>query len=296
MAGASRRLAIARGVGCHYDKMKIKGKTEDFIELKELGIPDCGIFNNPEESSLTVLWFQTDNNEFVIDGKHYSFVKNQIIFLTEFHKIKVIKKGEIKFLRFNRPFYCIIEHDTEVSCKGLLFFGASQVPIITIPAKEIEHFQILWKMFSIEMHSRDNLQIGMLQMMLKRYLILCTRLYKSQENFPKEEKNVSIIREFNFLVEKHFNTKHTVAEYADLLFKSPKTISNIFSKAGSKTPLNYIQDRKMLEARRLLHHTDMQIQEVAIKIGYDDIQSFSRFFKKREGVSPIKYRKNSLLG
>lgn len=277
-------------------KMKIKGRTEEFIELKELSIPDCGIFDNPETSSLTILWFQTDNNEFVIDSKDYLFAKNQIVFLTEFHKVKVHKKGVIKFLRFNRSFYCIIDHDIEVSCKGLLFFGASKVPVITIPDEEIEHFQILWKMFSIEMQAKDNLQIEMLQMMLKRYLILCARLYKSQEHFPKEEKNINTIREFNFLVEQYFRTKHTVAEYAELLFKSPKTISNIFSKAGSKTPLSYIQDRKMLEARRLLHHTELQIQEVAAKIGYDDIQSFSRFFKKQEGVSPTKYRENSLLG
>jgi AraC family transcriptional regulator, transcriptional activator of pobA len=277
-------------------KMKIEGKKEEFIELKELGTPDCSIFDNPEASSLTVLWFQTDNNEFVIDGKNYLFTKNNIIFLTEFHKIKVIKKGEIKFLRFNRPFYCIIDHDSEVSCKGLLFFGASQVPVITVPDEEIEHFQILWKMFSIEMQSKDNLQIEMLQMMLKRYLILCARLYKRQEHFPKEEKNIDIIREFNFLVEQHFNTKHTVAEYADLLFKSPKTISNTFAKRGTKTPLSYIQDRKMLEAKRLLYYTDLQIQEIAFKIGYDDIQSFSRFFKKQEGVSPSTYREKASLG
>ena len=276
--------------------MKIKGKIDDFIELKELGIPDYGIFDNPEASSLTVLWFQTDYNEFVIDGKSYLFTKNQIIFLTEFHKIKVAKKDEIKFLRFNRPFYCIIDHDAEVSCKGVLFFGASQVPIITIPTEELEHFQILWKVFSIEIQSKDNLQIEMLQMMLKRYLMLCTRLYKRQEHFPKEEKRIDLIREFNFLVEQHFNTKHTVAEYADLLFKSPKTISNIFSKRGTKTPLSYIQDRKMLEAKRLLHYSDIQIKEIAFKVGYDDIQSFSRFFKKQEGISPSKYRKNSLLG
>ena len=276
--------------------MKVTGKIDDFIELKELGIPDCGIFDNPEASSLTVLWFQTDNNEFVIDGENYLFSKNEIIFLTEFHKIKVIKKGEIKFLRFNRPFYCIIDHDADVSCKGLLFFGASQVPVITIPDEELEHFQILWKMFFIEMQSKDNLQIEMLQMMLKRYLILCVRLYKHQKYFPKEEKNIDIIREFNFLVEQHFNTKHTVAEYADLLFKSPKTISNIFSKRRTKTPLSYIQDRKMLEARRLLQHTNIQIQEIAFKVGYEDIQSFSRFFKKQEGISTTKYREKSLLG
>lgn len=276
--------------------MKIKGKIGDFIELKELGTPDCGIFNNPEPSSLTVLWFQTDTNEFVIDGKNYHFSKNEIIFLTEFHKIKVIKKGAIKFLRFNRAFYCIKDHDAEVSCKGLLFFGASQVPVITILDEDIEHFLTLWKMFSIEMQSEDNLQIEMLQMMLKRYLILCTRLYKRQEHFPRDEKKIDLIREFNFLVEQHFNTKHTVAEYADLLFKSPKTISNIFSKRGAKTPLSYIHDRKMLEARRLLQYTNIQIQEIAVKVGYEDIQAFSRFFKKQEGISPTKYREKSLLG
>ncbi len=276
--------------------MKFTGNTNEFIELKQLAIPDCAIFNNPEASSLTVLWFLADGNELVIDGKNYVFNKNQIVFLTEFHKIKVIKKGEIKFLRFNRPFYCIIDHDDEVSCKGLLFFGASQVPVITIPDEDVTHFELVWNMFMIEMKSEDNLQIAMLQMMLKRYLILCARLYKRQEHFPKETKKTDIIREFNFLVESHFKTKHTVADYADMLNKSPKTISNTFSKIGSKTPLQYIQERKMLEARRLLHYTTMQIKEIAYAIGFEDIQSFSRFFKKQEGISPTEFKNSIKMG
>ena len=133
-------------------------------------------------------------------------------------------------------------------------------------------------------------------MMLKRYLILCTRLYKEQYQYSSIKKENDIIREFNFLVEQFFSTKHTVAEYAELLFKSPKTISNTFSKIGSKTPLSYIQDRKMLEARRLLYYTDIQIQEIGYKIGHNDIQAFSRFFKNQEGISPSKYREKSLLG
>ncbi len=276
--------------------MKVTGKTEEFIELSTLSADSCSIFKHQEPSSLTILWFEDDNNEFIIDGKKYTFSKNQIVFFTEFHNIEVHKKGPSKFLRFNRPFFCIIDHDIEVSCKGILFFGASQLPIITISDEEVDHFQTLWKMFTIEMHSKDNLQIGMLQMMLKRYLILCTRLYKEQRQYSNIKKENDIIREFNFLVEQHFNTKHTVAEYAELLFKSPKTISNTFSKIGSKTPLSYIQDRKMLEARRLLYNTDIQIQEIAYKIGYNDIQTFSRFFKKKQGVSPSKYREKNLLG
>lgn len=273
--------------------MKITGRTNEFIELKELGVPDCGIFDNPEASSLTVIWFKEDNNQFIIDGKPYTFNKNQIVFLTEFHKVKVVRKEVSKFLRFNRSFYCIVDHEHEVSCKGLLFYGASNVPMITIPETELEHFQSVWQMFAIEMSSKDNLQLEMLRMMLKRYLILCARVYKRQEQFPDTSKSSDLIREFNYLVEGHFKTKHTVAEYADLLHKSPKTLSNIFSKAGFKTPLQYIHNRKMLEARRLLRHSERSIKEIAIEIGFEDLQTFSRFFKKNESVSPSEYRSST---
>lgn len=276
--------------------MKVTGNTKDFIELKELDIPDCGIFDAPEASSLTAIWFKEDNNQFIIDGKPYTFNRNQIVFLTEFHQVKVVRKEVSKFLRFNRPFYCVVDHEHEVSCRGLLFYGASSVPTISIPEDELEHFEILWKMFTIEMASKDNLQIEMLRMMLKRYLILCTRIYKQQEQFPSDDGHSDLIREYNYLVEGHFKTKHTVVEYADLLNKSPKTLSNIFSKTGFKTPLQYIHDRKMLEARRLLQHSERSIKGISYEIGFEDIQTFSRFFKKQEGVSPSEYRNTVLKG
>lgn len=277
--------------------MKIKGKAGEIIELGEF---DLKLFQNSLNesisSSLIILWFLEDGNQLLVDGKKYFFNKNQIVFFTEFHKIEVLEKSKSNFLRFNRSFFCIIDHDIEVSCKGILFFGASRLPIISIPKDEVEYFEILWKMFRIEMNQKDNLQIGMLQMMLKRYLILSTRLYKEQNSFLVEKNDNNIIREFNFLVEKHFDTKHTVADYAKLLHKSPKTISNIFLKIGAKTPLSYIQDRKILEARRMLRYSDAQIQEIAYKIGYSDLQAFSRFFKKQEGVSPKQYREKILMG
>ena len=276
--------------------MKFTGNTKEFIELEVLKTSTYEIFKSPEEDSLTVLWFESDNNEFIIDGRDYIFKKNQIVFFTEFHKITVKKKETTNYLRFNRSFYCVIDHDVEVSCKGLLFFGASQLPIITIPEEEIEHFKTLWKMFTIEMQLKDNLQISMLQMMLKRYLILCTRLYKVQHQLSIEKKENDILREFNFLVEKHFKTKHTVAEYAEILNKSPKTIYNIFSTINSKSALQYIQERKMLEARRLLCYTELRINEIAYEIGFEDVQTFSRFFKKQEGVSPSEFKKKYISG
>jgi len=145
-------------------------------------------------------------------------------------------------------------------------------------------------MFTIELSLNDNLQIGMLQMMLKRYLILCTSLYKMQKQFPAQRTDTDLVREFNFQVEQHFKTRHTVSDYSDLLNKSPKTISNIFSKIGFKSPLRYIQERRMLEARRLLHYSDMQIKQISYELGFTDVQTFSRFFKKQEGTYPSNFR------
>jgi AraC-like DNA-binding protein len=272
--------------------MKFIGNTKEYLHIELIEKQNGEILKDTIESSLTILWCDSGLNKYIIDGKEHVFAQNEIVFLTEFHKVNVKNIEQVRLLRFNRPFFCILDHDAEGGGKGILFFGVSQLPIIKIPDEEMEKFDTLWKMFIIEMKTNDNLQIDMLQMMLKRYLILCTRLYKLQMHYPKENKESDIIREFNFFVEQHFKTKHTMAEYAKLLNKSPKTISNIFSKIGSKTPMQYLQNRKMIEARRLLHFTNMQIKEIAYEIGYDDVQTFSRFFKKQESISPSEFKKN----
>jgi AraC-like DNA-binding protein len=272
------------------------GTTKEYLCLTTNDSESCNSLNESVEDCLTVLWFtQSNQNKLIIDGDEYVFSKNEIVFLTEFHKTSLDKLENVKLLRFNRPFYCIIDNDKEVGCKGVLFFGASQVPIITIPEEDLDKFEMLWKMFTLEMQSQDNMQKDMLQMMLKRYLILCTRIYKSKMLYLAEDGDSDIVREFNFLVETHFKSIHSVTEYAKLLHKSPKTISNIFRKLNSKSPLQFIHERKMLEAKRLLIYTTKRIKEIAYEVGFEDIQTFSRFFKRNEGISPSEYKETRQL-
>lgn len=245
------------------------------------------------EGQLSMIWFLEDDNELEIDTENHRFNKNQIIFLTSFNQVSINKISKYRYLRFNSPFYCIVNHDSEVGCKGILFFGCRTFPFITPDAEDIEKINTVWKMLFQEMKSADELQLEMLQMTLKRMLILSTRIYKSQTNFDQlETQKTDIVREFNFLVEQHFKSKHSVSEYAVLLNKSPKTLSNLFKKIHDKTPLQVIQNRIMLEVRRLLKYTDRPISEIGYEVGFNDIQSFSRFFKKKEGSSPSEFRLN----
>jgi len=273
--------------------MLYQGQTNEFVEIVAIDSKNAQILEEAKESQLALLWFISDDNQLTIDTQSYTFNTNQIICLTEFHKVKVEQINKVRFLRFNAPFYCILNHDSEVGCKGVLYYGSSNTPVLNPSAEDIFTFSSTWNMFISEMQSKDNLQLEMLQMMLKRMLIICTRIYKEQQKYNTFEtpKQVDIVREFNFLVEQNFKTKHTVSEYAELLNKSPKTVSNLFKKVNARTPLQFIQDRIMLEARRLIRYTDKPISEIGYDLGYDDIQSFSRFFKKNEGISPTEFKK-----
>lgn len=271
--------------------MKYTGSTNEYFEVVNITKENCYLLKEGSNEQLSLLWFNTNDNRLIVDAVEHTFNENQIVCITEFHNIKPVQIQGLQLLRFNRPFYCITNHDSEVGCKGILFFGSSNLPIINLAEKDADILATVWKMLCIEMESRDNLQLEMLQMMLKRILILCTRVYKTQENFDQlKQSNDTIIRAFNFLVEQHFREKHTVSEYAELLNKSPKTLANLFKKISAKTPLELIKNRRMLEARRLLSYTNEPISEIGYQIGFNDIQSFSRFFKKNEGSSPSEFR------
>lgn len=276
--------------------MVFQGQNGEFLQLQEIKERDTIFFDTALNFPLLFIWIRGENAEIVYEGSKISLPKDTILCLTVFQKIEFSTLEVARFIKFNREFYCVLNHDSEIGCKGILFYNINQLPFFQISPDELEKFELLWKMFEIEMQSVDELQLEMLQMMLKRFIILCTRTYKSQSNFLKLQSNeADIIREFNFLVEQHFKSKYSVKEYADLLNRSPKTLANIFRFLSDKTPTQIIQERRILEAKRLIRYTDKSIKEISYELGFEDIQTFSRFFKKTEKISPSDFKK-SILG
>lgn len=271
--------------------MVFVNNTNECIGVYELDKENVDLILGVKETDMTFIWNTGEVMNITIDRIPYQLEKHQIIFLTEFHKVDHVDLQSARMVRFNQPFYCIVNHDNEVGSKGLLFFGASGVPIVTIDQSVLRDFETSWEIFSSEIRKKDLLQQDMLQAILKRVLILSVRILTQSTNYHKLEKGQSdIIREFNYLVERHFAEHHDVAFYASKLNRSPKTLSNLFSIVSNRSPLNIIHERIMIHARRQINYSNLSIKEIAYELGYDDIQTFSRFFKSREGMSPMQYR------
>lgn len=247
-----------------------------------------------EKGLYKIIWSMSEL-EISVDGCLFVLKKNQVLFCTPLNILEIpIRSEETYALEFNREFYCIRDNDVEVSCNGLLFYGSSSPVIINLETDEKRLFEEVFKILKEEFTIKDNLQGEMLRSMLKRLIIKSTRFLKKKIVVADlGDDKVDLVRKFNILVEKNFKTHHKVLDYAAFLFKSPKTISNVFSKFQGKTPLEVINYRIILESKRLMMFSDKSVQEIAYELGYEDAGHFSKFFKKHNNCSPADFKKRT---
>lgn len=227
-----------------------------------------------------------------VDGIDFQLQPHQITTTTYLQHLTLPHSlsGLVTFT-FNREFYCINDHDHETSCNGIIFFGNQLPPFATIDPEEQKKFDMLYEVFLEECKTRDTIQGEMLRILLKRLIIKITRLTKDQSlhpNLPEGQRDT--IRKFNVLVDIHYKEKRSVQDYADLLFKSPKTLSNLFAKYQQKSPLQVIHERIILEAKRQLIYTDKSTKAIAHELGFNDVGSLHRLFKRVVGQTPQQFK------
>jgi AraC-like DNA-binding protein len=96
---------------------------------------------------------------------------------------------------------------------------------------------------------------------------------------------------FRELLETEHARHHDVAWYAARLGWSPRTLARATRTATGRTPKELIDERVLLESRRLLAHTDLSVARVGEAVGFDDASNFGAWFRLRAGQTPAAFRK-----
>ena len=265
---------------------KLKGKlvlTDSYHTEKAL---------QKEKSLYKFVWVKSGSITLEIDHQEIMLVKNEIISLSNLQHLEFKSiDGDYLTLLFNSNFYCIYSNESEVSCSGFLFNGSSHVIRFTLDETEQKTLNDIADNLCREFSVTDNLQEEMLRIQLKRFIIQSTRIARHRLNITREKKqSFEIIRQFFILVDTHYREKKQVQDYANMLHKSPKTLSNIFSICKLPSPLRIIHERIETEAKRLLLYSTKSSKEIAILLGFEDQSSFSRFFKNMTGQSTVQFR------
>ena len=241
---------------------KLKGTlalTDSYLTEKAL---------QKEKGLYKFIWVRNGSITVEIDHQEMVLTQDEVISLTHLQHLEFKSiDGEYLTLLFNSNFYCIYGNDHEVSCSGFLFNGSSHLIRFTLNEKERKELDTITEALENEFTVSDSLQEEMLRILLKRFIIQCTRIARHRMNITRE-------KESGF----------------EIVHKSPKTLSNIFSTCKLPSPLRVIHERVEAEAKRLLLYSNKSAKEIADILGFEDQASFSRFFKNMTGQSAVQFR------
>ncbi|MFE7443493.1 helix-turn-helix domain-containing protein [Streptomyces chartreusis] len=134
-----------------------------------------------------------------------------------------------------------------------------------------------------------SLHTAVLRHSLTAFLLRLAHLAASSAEAARHQGDTTFTL-FRDAVEQGFATNHSVSAYADQLGYSRRTLVRAVRAATGETPKGFIDKRVILEAKRLLAHTDMPIGRVGAAVGFPDAANFSKFFHQHTEVTPAGFR------
>ena len=242
----------------------------------------------------SILLLSGASYELSVDFSQYELDGNQMVCLSPYQPFMVRSDLACSgwMLNFHPDFFCTYRHQNEIETEGILFHNFQGLPYFRIAEEAL--FYNLIDQISREMDRDYIAQNEVLVAFLKVFLIEAVRQKKAfdKDFAPKTADSQTVVmQQLVDAIENNYTKLHSPGEYADLLCISPKTLANTVQKFLQQTPTSLISNRIIVEAKRELYLTSKSVKEIAALLGYQDEFYFSRFFKKKVGVSPNLYRK-----
>ena len=247
-----------------------------------------------------IIWFQQGEGLHTVDFTDYPVLPNTFFF---------IAPGQIHYfpgINYKGVLIKVCSHilEDDISPEGVLirhnFFNTyDSVPYCTVNPSATPALSAI--LAQIEEENVNSSIIGHHAYMQSLVKMLLINIERARTDGDDTLPSVSRTAHRAFLafrreIEKQFRTHHTVKQYSNLLNISTRTLTNYVSECSTYSPLEMINNRIVLEAKRLLRYSDMMIKEISFELGFDDMSYFVKFFKRLAGLSPVQYRKSVELG
>ena len=239
--------------------------------------------DNKKETRYDMLYFILDGEGFLeIDGKLFYPQPGELYIIPEG---SILSSGTNK----NNTFYKYWCHFNSKLIDRSFFklINAPNCIKVKENAKLKEIFNVLvtdFKKESIAAHFTA--RAAMLQIIALILDEISNEEHSITVDFPIDALNV-----INSYIYDNIKEKITLNKLSEVLHFHPNYLIKFFNKYYGVSPLQYVSNVRINEAKRLLENTSLSIKEIALKTGFYDLYHFSKRFKAKTGYSPTDYRK-----
>ena len=240
-----------------------------------------------------IFLFENCNPTHFVDFNPIKIQPNSLLFIDKdrVHQFDQLTKYEGKVLIFTDNFFCTTDSDTKFLQSTILFNDLVDKPNIQIK-EQFKTFINICNLIDEELKSaNDSAKQNILKNHLHNYLLLADR-EKRKQDFSEIKKSIDLDYTLLFkdLLENNFAEIKTVSGYAEKINVSEKRLNQATSKVLGKSPKELIDDRILLEAKRLLVHGNKSIKEIGFDLGFEEPTNFIKYFRKHIGKTPMEFR------
>ena len=256
---------------------------------------DDSLFNIPKRYNyFSMVLVSKGEGRALRDETRYEFKSDCLLCFALYQPFMVKPEGELEgvVINFHPSFFCLFKHRNEVSCNGVLFNNLYDTPVVNLTPDELRSLSLIADQLSTEMQKRQQPDQDVLISYLKIFLIEASRVKIEQrrgEEVPPGKMPLPLAN-LKDTIETHYKTLRSPVDYADLLHISTKALNKASKAHFNKTVTDLIAERLIIEAKRELYLTSKSVKEIGFALGFDDEFYFSRYFKKKVGVSPQIFR------
>jgi len=241
-----------------------------------------------------VLYLAKGSGYHVIDSNKYEIKPPCVFFMSpgQAHKLELSQDIEGFIFIFTSDFYLLNRSDQN-SLIEFPFFYTVQQDNPPLQFESTEDVLFIDRLFlkSLSEMKKDFYSIEMMRSILDLILTTCASLYnKTSDNVISKGKGHILIKRFYQLAEENYLKNLPLSHYATLLGVSPNHLTQTMKQFTGKTSIQVIKLKQILEIKRLLLHTDLNVSEIANHLNFDDQSYFSKFFKRETQLTPFQYR------
>ncbi|MEY5047820.1 MAG: transcriptional regulator, AraC family [Bacteroidota bacterium] len=245
-----------------------------------------------------ILFVTQGKGVYTIDFEEYEIKPDAIFFLSpgQIHELELSDDVQGYIFLFSSSFYHFNKTNPYKLFELPFFYTLGKdTPPLYLKSKT-DHIT-LSELFKNAIYENDHQLTDKeeaVRALLDLILIQCNRIYPVQNQEEKLQKSRILVKRFKQLIEEKCQENLAVKDYASLLSVTANHLSETVKLVTGRTSTDLINDRMLMEIKRMLVHSNYTVSEIAYRLNFADQSYFSKYFKKLSSFSPLDYRqKNS---
>ena len=266
----------------------------EILSVNDHRVQSKNSLRTPHRASFySIIWFKKGIPVHNVDFSTITVKPDSFLFIRKdaVQFFDQLNAFESRVLIFTDAFFCKNENDYLFLQTNALFNDLdSTKDSSNIQANSL--MREIWALMEEEAKQPSDLfQPGLLKNYLSNFILLAQRERQKSGYRPVQHSiYLDHLIAFKNYLERDFRKEKSVGYYAQKLFVSDKVLTNALQNTMGKTPKQLIDERILLEAKRLLVHSNDPGNIIGLSLGFDEPTNFNKFFKKHTGKTPSEFR------